>query len=331
MPHELKFPRRTILAAGAGAAGMAVAAASGQSRTKNLAGKSILITGCSSGFGRLGALHYAREGAIVIASMRNLSGGKRAEAVSLAAEAKAEGLNLSIIDMDVTDDASVRTGVLEAERIAGGALDAIVNNAGIAIAGPVELSDMGAAHSMFETNVLGPLRVARAALPKMRARKSGVIFNVTSQLGRVIVPNYGLYSSTKFALEAQSEQLAYELVPHGIEVTIIAPGGYPTNIWKNSSAGTDALLKRTDAERLTAYPALVAVARRENGNIPTDPMDVPRAIAEILAMPNGTRPLRRPVHPSFVPQTEINVASAKAQREMLGRSPFGPWVTAVLD
>lgn len=323
--------RRTLMGAGAIAGAGLVAGSAVQAEAKSLSGKSILVTGCSSGFGRLGALHYAREGANVIASMRNLKGGTRPEAASLMAEAKAEGLKIVILDIDVTDDAQVNAGVAEAQRLAGGALDAVVNNAGIAIGGPVEMQDMAAADIMFSTNVLGPLRVARAALPAMRARRAGVIFNVSSQLGRVIAPNYGLYSATKFALEAQSEQLAYELAPFGVEVTVIQPGGYPTDIWKNSAAATDLLLKRADQERTQAYQALVATARRGSPGSKTDPMDIPRAIAAILAMPAGKRPLRRAVHPSFIPQAEINEASARAQRQMLGRSPFAPWVEAVLD
>jgi NAD(P)-dependent dehydrogenase (short-subunit alcohol dehydrogenase family) len=326
------FQRRAFLGgtvAAAGIAAMASTTAAGQD--SSLKGKSVLITGCSSGFGRLAALHLARQGATVIASMRNLLNGQRSEALTLAAEAKKEGLKLSIIEIDVTDDAQVSSGVAQAETIAGGALDALVNNAGIAIGGPVEMQDMEAAQAMFSTNVLGPLRMARAALPAMRTRRSGVIFNVTSQLGRLIAPNYGLYSSTKFALEAQSEQLAYELAQHGVEVTIIQPGGYPTLIWKNSAAATDRLLKRVEQERAAGYPALIATARRGDPCLSTDPMDVPRSIAEILALPAGRRPLRRPVHPTHRPQEPINAVSAEAQRKMLGRSPFGPWVEAVLD
>ncbi|MFP3507785.1 SDR family NAD(P)-dependent oxidoreductase, partial [Burkholderia sp. SIMBA_062] len=86
--------------------------------------------------------------------------------------------------------------------------------------------------------------VARAALPAMRKAKRGLIVNISSQLGRVIVPNGGHYSATKFALEALSEQMAYELVPHGIDVTIIEPGGYPTDVWRNRNRYTGALKAR---------------------------------------------------------------------------------------
>jgi NAD(P)-dependent dehydrogenase (short-subunit alcohol dehydrogenase family) len=253
--------RRQMLGAGATLATAAAMPVSAQTKP-DVAGKAVLITGSSSGFGRLGALHLAREGATVVASMRNLDGGRRKEAQELRDIAAAEKLKLSVVEIDVTDDALVTAGVAAAMKTTGGALDALVNNAGIAVGGPIEISDIEAVRLMFETNVIGQQRTARAALPAMRARKQGLIVNVSSQLGRLIVPNYGFYSATKFAVEAMSEQLAYELAPHGVEVTVVQPGGYPTLIWRNSSAATDRLLQRTDAERKQAYAALVATARR---------------------------------------------------------------------
>ncbi|MGJ8537667.1 MAG: SDR family NAD(P)-dependent oxidoreductase [Parasphingopyxis sp.] len=298
-----------------------------QTATPDLSGKAILITGCSSGFGRLGALHYARAGAKVIATMRNLP---RPEAESLAAEAAAENLDLHIVGIDVLSDEQVAAGVAEAERIAGGAIDVLVNNAGIGITGPIELQDMEATQLMFDTNVLGYQRMARAVLPGMRAAGSGQIFAISSQLGRVIVPGAGQYSPTKFAVEAMFEQLAYELVSHNIDVTIIQPGGYPTRIWVNRNRYTAALRERTPEERRAAYPALVERMGTEDGSGRTaDPADVPRAIAEIIAMPAGTRPLRRAVHPGPKPQEAINRVSAETQVAWLGESGFGPWIRAV--
>lgn len=326
-----KLTRRTLL--GAAAATTVLAATAGQAQSDMIAptgsvkGKSILITGCSSGFGRLMAEDYARKGAKVFATMRNLP---RTEAAELMTLAKAENLDLHVIQIDVTDDAEVAAGVAEAENIAGGALDVVINNAGISTAGPIEIQDMAATQLLFDTNVFGPQRVARAALPAMRAAKSGQIFNVSSQLGRVMLPGFGQYSPTKFALEAMSEQMAYELVPHGIEVTIIQPGGYPTEIWANSNALTQNLLDRAEEKHLAGYPAMVEQLRtRTNNGGSTDPMDVPNAIAEIIGMPPGTRPLRRPVHPGPKPQIAINTASAQAQVGWLGESPYGPWIKAV--
>jgi NAD(P)-dependent dehydrogenase (short-subunit alcohol dehydrogenase family) len=191
---------------------------------------------------------------------------------------------------------------------------------------------MAATKLAFETNVFGCHRMARAVLPAMRAAKKGQIFNISSQLGRLIVPGAGHYSATKFALEAMSEQMAYELVPHGIEVTVIQPGGYPTNVWQNRNRYTGALKQRADAERLAAYPQLTAGMGTEDGSgRSADPMDVPRAIADIIAMPAGRRPLRRAVHPTFRPQEKVNAACAEAQLAFLGASPFGPWVRDVLS
>jgi NAD(P)-dependent dehydrogenase (short-subunit alcohol dehydrogenase family) len=321
--------RRTVIktALAAGAAATLPGAAS--AADKPLAGKSVLITGASSGFGYLGALHYARLGAKVIASMRGLP---RKEADELKGEAAKEKLDIHIVEIDVTSDEQVEKGVAEAERIAGGPIDILVNNAGIGLSGPIEVQDMDATRLMFDTNVFGIQRLIRATLPGMRKAKRGVIFNISSQLGRVIVPASGHYSPTKFALEALSEALAYELVPHNIDVCIIQPGGYPTKVWVNRNINTKALKDRVDAERTAGYGALVARMGTEDGSgRSADPMDVPRAIAEIAAMPSGARPLRRAVHPGSKPQEAINKVSAETQLAMLGNSPYGPWVKAVHD
>lgn len=292
-----------------------------------MTGKSVLITGSSSGFGRLGAEHYARLGAKVFATMRGLP---RPEAEELTALAKRDGLDIHVIEIDVTDDAQVTAGVAEAERINGGGLDVLVNNAGIGITGPVEVQDMEATRLAFDTNVLGYQRLIRAVLPGMRAKKAGQIFMISSQLGRVIVPGGGHYSATKFAIEALGEQLAYELVPHNIEVTIIQPGGYPTEIWRNRNQYNTALKSRADDIHTAGYPQMVARMGTEDGSgRSADPMDVPNAIAEIVAMPPGTRPLRRAVHPGDKPQLPINETSARVQVGWLGESPYGPWIKAV--
>ncbi len=321
--------RRNLFKIAAATTAAATLSRSAVAQTKPLAGKSVLITGASSGFGYLGALHYARQGAKVIASMRNLP---RKEADELKTEAAKEKLDIHIVEIDVTSDAQVTKGVAEAERIAGGAIDILVNNAGIGITGPIELQDMEATLTIFDTNLYGPHRMALAVLPGMRKAKSGLIFNISSQLGRVIVPGSGHYSPTKFALEALSEAMAYEVVPHGIEVCVIQPGGYPTKVWVNRNGYSGALAKRADAERKAAYPAMVARMGTEDGSgRSADPMDVPRAIAEIAALPAGKRPLRRAVHPGAKPQEAINAVSAQTQLAMLGNSPLGPWVKAVHD
>lgn len=333
MSDQMKIDRRQMLALGAGAAALAGQAATAQTETASgdgpdLTGKSILVTGASSGFGRLGVEYYARRGAKVFATMRNVP---RSEADELTALAEGDDLDISVIEIDVTSDEQVEAGVAEALAANDGKLDVLINNAGISIGGPIEVQDMAATELIFDTNVYGCHRMARAALPSMRANGGGQIFNVSSQLGRLIIPGFGMYSATKFALEAMSEQMAYELVPHGVDVTIIQPGGYPTNIWANNNANSGPLKARTSEELLAAYPALTAGMGERTGGGSTDPMDVPRAIAEIIAMPKGTRPLRKAVHPIARPQEAVNAAAAEAQIAMLGESQLGPWIKDVLE
>lgn len=325
--------RRQLLGAAA-ATGLAAsipgsAMAKSEGQAASLKGKSVLITGCSSGFGHLGALHYARQGATVIATMRNLP---RPEGQELRDIGKKEGLDLHVVEIDVLDTDSIATGVAKAEKIVNGGVDVLINNAGIGITGPVEVQDMQATTLIFETNVFGAQRMILAALPAMRAKKSGLVVNISSQLGRVVVPAAGHYSATKFALEALSEQLAYELVPHNIDVTIIQPGGYPTKVWVNRNRYTNELKNRTEDKKLADYGALAARMGTEDGSGRTaDPMDIPHAISEIIAMPQGKRPLRRAVHPGAKPQEAINKVSAEVQQKWLGQSPYGPMIKAVYD
>lgn len=323
--------RRHLLAGAAATGALAVtariAAQDVIETTPDLSGKSILITGCSSGFGRLGAEHYARAGARVFATMRNVP---RPEAEALRQLASDEKLDLHVLALDVLEEEMTYGAVGEAERINGGGLDVLINNAGIGITSPVEVQDMEATKLIFDTNVFGPHRMARAVLPGMRAKGSGQIFQISSQLGRVIVPHSGHYSATKFALEAMGEQLAYELVPHNIDVTIIEPGGYPTEVWVNRNAYSAALKERASEIHKAGYPAQVERMGHEDGSgRSADPMDVPRAIAKLIAAPAGTRPLRVPVSGGFVPQVAINEVTAKTQSEWLGRSSYGPMVSAV--
>ena len=299
----------------------------------DFSGKSVLITGCSSGFGRLTALHLARMGATVIASMRNLDGGARPEARDLAAIAEEEDLKLSIVEIDVLDDALVASGVAAAEETAGGALDMVVNNAGIGISGPVEAGDMESTKLVFDTNLYGYMRVAQAALPAMRARGEGLFVHVSSQLGRIVLPNLGLYCASKFGLEAMFEAMAYELAPFGVESTIVQPGGYPTKIWDNGQRYYNAMMSRMSDERKEAYAAHLAIAAGffNGGPRTTDPMDVPRAIAEIMALPAGKRPLRRPVHPNTRATDGANAAMTQVQAAVLGGGTYKDWHAAVTD
>ena len=187
----------------------------------------VLITGCSSGFGKLSALHFARKGDTVFASMRNT-----AKAGELEQAKQAESLPIEIVQLDVTDDASVEDAVRQVIDAAG-SIDGLVNNAGLGIHGPLEETDDDEMKEIFETNFFGAMRVTRAVTPKMREQKSGTIVNISSLAGRVVAPYGGIYSASKYALEAASEALHYELHPFGIRVLLIEPGGFETEFGGN--------------------------------------------------------------------------------------------------
>jgi len=183
-----------------------------------------LVTGCSSGIGLVTALQLARKGDTVFASMRDTS-----KAGELKEAAENENLSIEVVQLDVTDDASVRRAVAQVVDAAG-RIDVLVNNAGIGAHGPIEETDDDEAKEIFETNFFGVLRVTRAVLPSMRGQRSGAIVNVSSLNGRVAVPYGGIYSASKQALEAASETLYYEVHPFGIRVIIVEPGGFATRI-----------------------------------------------------------------------------------------------------
>ena len=326
-----ELTRRSLLAGAAATGALAATASRAQgdmtAARPDLNGKAILITGTSSGFGKLASEHFARLGATVFATMRNTP---RPEAEDLEKLARDEKLDIRVRQLDVLLDDEVEKAVADAEQEIGRGLDVLVNNAGIGITGPVEVQDMEATKLAFDTNVLGYHRLSRAVLPGMRARKQGHLFAISSQLGRVIVPYAGHYSATKFAVEAMFEQLAYELVPHNIGVTVIEPGGYPTKVWVNRNRYSQELKARAEQEHLDGYPHIVARMGEEDGSgRSADPMDVPRAMAKVLAMPPGTRPLRLPVSGGSIPQIEINAVTAKTQVNWLGESGYGPLIRAV--
>ncbi len=166
----------------------------------------VLVTGCSSGIGRATAHTLAARGHAVLASARN---PEDLEALPAALRLR----------LDVLDTASIASALDRA-----GHVDALVNNAAWSVSGPVEKVPIDAARKMFETNLFGPARIIQALVPQMRERQSGVIVNVSSLAGRVVPPLGGFYSASKFALEALSEALHFELSRFNIRVAIIEPG-----------------------------------------------------------------------------------------------------------
>ncbi|HEX9382088.1 MAG TPA: SDR family oxidoreductase, partial [Gemmatimonadaceae bacterium] len=196
--------------------------------------KTILITGASSGFGRDTAETLSRAGHTVYASMRDIHGKNREVAAIL------QTLGIKTVELDVNDDASVEAGVKTVLTEAG-KIDVLVNNAGIASVGVTEAFTAEQAKVIFDTNVIGLLRVTRAVLPSMRRQRDGLIINIGSILGRVTFPFFGIYGASKFAVEALTDSFRYEVSQLGVEVVAVQPSGYPTNFFNSiqTPAGTE--------------------------------------------------------------------------------------------
>ena len=228
----------------------------------------VFITGCSSGFGLLTALRFARAGDPVVATMRTPA---RAPA-ELTGPITKERLPITITRLDVCDPASIETAVHDA-----GPIDVLVNNAGIECRSSIEDADDAEVHKQFETNVFGTLRVLRAVLPQMRARGRGTIVNVSSIAGLVARPFGGLYSASKHALEAITEALHFEVQPLGIRVVLIEPGSYGTRLLDNAYTAARFTSSSPYWPTSERFEEALAVLREGTGGM-QDPQEVADAI-----------------------------------------------------
>ena len=180
--------------------------------------KRVLITGSNSGIGRSTAILLAAQGYEVYAAMRDLD-----KATKLLDGAAAANTQVKPIVLDVNDDASVRDAVASIETDHG-PVDILINNAGIALNAAVEDVDIEVGKGVFETNFWGIIRCTQAVLPAMREQGSGHIVNISSVAGRIAAIGQVVYSASKWAVEAMSENLAQEVAPFGVRVSIIEPG-----------------------------------------------------------------------------------------------------------
>ena len=208
--------------------------------------RTVLITGCSTGIGRATATRLVERGHRVIATARRLD-----------AIADLEGCQL--LALDVTSESSIADAV----AAVGTSVDVLVNNAGYSQSGAVEEVDLDDLRRQFETNVFGLVRLTQLLLPAMRDRQWGRIVNMSSMGGRMTLPGGGAYHATKYALEALSDALRYEVRPFGIDVVIIEPGPVRTNfgttanaalpsttgVYAAFNAGVAALVTKTYAKR----------------------------------------------------------------------------------
>jgi NAD(P)-dependent dehydrogenase (short-subunit alcohol dehydrogenase family) len=197
--------------------------------------KVALVTGSSSGIGYETSLLLARNGFHTCATMRNTE-----KSESLRKIAEKEKLPINFLQLDVTDDDSVDRAIGEIEKELG-KIDVLINNAGYSLVGGFEDLAPDEIRQQFETNLFGAIRVIQKVLPSMRARRNGIIVNISSGAGIVGFPCMSGYVSTKFALEGLSESIAYELLPFGIKVIIIEPGVIKTDFVRNSVTAQRAL------------------------------------------------------------------------------------------
>ncbi|WP_226577930.1 SDR family oxidoreductase [Halobacillus litoralis] len=190
--------------------------------------QTVLITGSSSGFGYHTAVQCAKKGLRVIATMRNMDKADVFQDEAIAEEVRHR---IEVWQLDVTDEDSLQR--FEEKVLTLDRLDVLVNNAGFAVGGFLEQVPMEAYRRQFDTNVFGVIAVTKAVLPLMRRQQHGKIFNVSSVSGLIGFPGLSAYVSSKHALEGLSESLRFELQPFGIDVVLIEPGSFETNIWSS--------------------------------------------------------------------------------------------------
>jgi len=206
-----------------------------------------LVTGSSSGIGFETSLLLARNGYHTYASMRNLGKSKTITEIS-----NREKLPLSVIQLDVDDDKSVKDAIYRIDNEQG-RIDVVVNNAGYLLIGPLEELSIREFKEQFETNFFGAIRVIKEVLPIMRRQRAGIIVNISSLAGRVGLPLNSPYVSSKFALEGLSESMAYEIEQFGIKLVLIEPGYIKTNVANSFKTGKNVVVTAANKKNNSPY------------------------------------------------------------------------------
>jgi NAD(P)-dependent dehydrogenase (short-subunit alcohol dehydrogenase family) len=229
----------------------------------------VLITGCSSGFGLETATLFLEKGWNVVATMRHPKPG-----ILPASD------NLTVLPLDVTDPDSIARTL---EQV--GEIDVLVNNAGVGAAVPIELTEPDTARMLFETNTLGTLAMVQAVLPKFRERRGGTIINVTSTVTLKPLPLVSVYRASKAAVNALSESLAVEMEPFGVRVHIVLPGRSPETSFGNNAMPHLRGLDNPDYKPL--IEGMIAGFRDESGPV-THAADVAAAVWQAATDPNAS-------------------------------------------
>ena len=257
-----------------------------------MSNKVVLLTGTNSGFGWLAAKSVAALGHKVYATMRDIN-GKNAD----KAKALSEVENITVLDVALTDEVSVKNAV-DTILANEGKIDVLVNNAGISMSGVAESFTTGDVQDMFDVNVFAPWRLMKLVLPTMRIQSDGLIINISSGFGRFSAPFSAVYGASKFGLEGLSEGLHYEVRPLGIDVAIVQPGAYPTEIYLKTQFGSDTSVAG-GYEVIADFPNKMGAAIGQMfETLKPNPQDVADAIVDLINLPTGQRPLRTVVDPA---------------------------------
>jgi NAD(P)-dependent dehydrogenase (short-subunit alcohol dehydrogenase family) len=279
----------------------------------------ILITGTSTGFGRTAAETLAQRGYRVFATMRDCSGRNAAASEDLRSLANRKGWSLDVLDMNVTDDASVRNAVQQALDRAG-RIDVVINNAGIAALGLAEAYTVEQFQQVLDVNLLGAVRVNRAVLPAMRRQHSGLLIHVSSVAGRAVLPGFAAYCASKFALEAVADAYRFELSPFGIDSVLVEPGVHRTPILEK-------FLAPADQSRVAEYGSAAEAVERVKGVLERassapetpGPEGVVEAFVRLIETPAGERPFRTVPTADVQPLLQPYNALAATMRDTVAR------------
>lgn len=253
--------------------------------------KIVLITGTNSGFGWLTVHSVAALGYKVYATMRDTKGRNADKAAVLETIE-----NVTVLDVNLTDDESVKQAV---EKILQkeGTIDVLINNAGYAMSGVAESFTTADLHTTFDINVYAPWRLIKEVLPTMRKQADGLIINVSSGFGRVSFPFATIYAASKFALEGISEGLHYEVKRLGIDVAVVEPGAFPTEMQQKNNPASDQDVNEGYGAVANIPNKMIAALGAEMQSKTPNPQDVANAIVKLIETEKGTRPLRTVVDP----------------------------------
>jgi NAD(P)-dependent dehydrogenase (short-subunit alcohol dehydrogenase family) len=269
--------------------------------------KVIFITGTNSGFGWLTANSCAALGHKVYATMRDTKGRNANKAKELELQS-----NIEVLDVDVTNGKSVTDAIATIIKNES-RIDVVINNAGIYATGIAETFTEEDFNRVMDVDVTGTWRTIKAALPQMRKQKDGLIINISSVAGRFSFPFQTVYNTAKFGVEGLTEGLHYEVRQLGVDVVIIQPGPFPTEVWGKTVAGSDDSV-------IAGYGDLAKVPEQIGAGIgqmfeavKPNPQLVADAIINLINTPKGRRPLRTVVDPATGNFSEVANKSVKEQ------------------